>query len=238
MSGIENLFNKDALIPNINIAAYFILLYEHFEDVIISTVKDFYSNMVVLDGVAYSSNIDDEYIKALKQKVASNEQDYPIPYTRQLFQAQRDKERYDNEILKNGKTKDRENGGKRLSGSLEWLKNYGVFSEKEIQRIFDIRKRRNEIVHQLLNVLSAGATEEDARMVADLLNYNRRVNNWRFQQIDMPVLGIELPEGASPEDVVGGDDMALVSIFRILFCNEGEAFKKALEEVLGNSAST
>ena len=39
MSGIDNLFQEETLLSNIKIAAYFILLYEHFEDVVISTVK-------------------------------------------------------------------------------------------------------------------------------------------------------------------------------------------------------
>lgn len=38
MSEIENLFDEEYLVPNVKGAAFFILLYEHFEDVVISTV--------------------------------------------------------------------------------------------------------------------------------------------------------------------------------------------------------
>ena len=48
MSGIDNLFQEETLLSNIKIAAYFILLYEHFEDVVISTVKEFYAHDCVL----------------------------------------------------------------------------------------------------------------------------------------------------------------------------------------------
>ena len=49
MSEIENLFDEEYLVPNVKGAAFFILLYEHFEDVVISTVKEFYSSPCSLD---------------------------------------------------------------------------------------------------------------------------------------------------------------------------------------------
>ena len=75
--------------------------------------------------------------------------------------------------------------------------------------------------------MNKGLASEDAIMVSELLIFHDRVNNWRFQQIEMPVMEIELPEGTNPEDVISGDDATLQSMFRILFCNEGEAFKEA-----------
>ena len=233
MSEAENLFNEDILKPNVNGAAYFILLYEHFEDTVISTVKEFYSNICVIDGKSYS-DIDDEYIRILKEKIANNEDCERIPYRRLLNDAQRGKETYEKEVigpLKGNKYSD----GKRFRGSLIWLQGSGVLSEDEAARILQIRTRRNDIVHELLKVLSEGLTEEDAKMIAALLDFNSRVNNWRFQQIDMPVLGIELPDGASPEDALGGDDVVLMGIFRILFCSEGKQFKDALEKTRGNT---
>ena len=38
MSEIENLFDEEYLVPNVKGAAFFILLYEHFEGDVISTV--------------------------------------------------------------------------------------------------------------------------------------------------------------------------------------------------------
>ena len=46
-------------------------------------------------------------------------------------------------------------------------------------------------------------------MIADLLAINHKINIWHFREIDMPALGIELPEGATSDDVVGGDDAIL-----------------------------
>ena len=47
----------------------------------------------------------------------------------------------------------------------------------------------------------------------------------------MPALGIELPEGATSDDVVGGDDAILSGLFRILFLNDGALFKEEIEKL-------
>ena len=67
MSGIDNLFQEETLLSNIKIAAYFILLYEHFEDVVISTVKEFYAHDCVLNGQLFLS-IDDAYGNRKRKK--------------------------------------------------------------------------------------------------------------------------------------------------------------------------
>ena len=72
MSGIDNLFQEETLLSNIKIAAYFILLYEHFEDVVISTVKEFYAHDCVLNGQLFLS-IDDAYIQCLEKRIENGE---------------------------------------------------------------------------------------------------------------------------------------------------------------------
>ena len=46
----------------------------------------------------------------------------------------------------------------------------------------------------------------------------------------MPIMEIKLPKEVKPDDVMGGDDAVLESMFRILFCGEGPQFKEALEK--------
>lgn len=231
MSEVENLFDEEILKSNVSGAAYFILLYEHFEDTVITTVKEFYSNICAIDGKLYS-DIDDEYIRVLKERVANHEDNPEIPYERLLNKAERDKETYDKDIIAPYKGKNID--GKRFRGSLNWLTRHDVFSDDDISRILIIRKHRNDIVHELLHILCEGLTAEDAKMISELLAFNNRINKWRFREIDMPAQGIKLPDGADIDDVMGGDDAVLTGIFRILFCNEGEQFKKALESVKNN----
>ena len=231
MSEIENFYNEDTLKANINGAAYFILLYEHFEDVVISTVRGFYTNLCVLDGIAYE-DIDNLYIKALEKKIEKGENDSPIPYRILLSSACRKRQVYFDEVLKPKENEDKEKDGLKMKGSLRWLQDKGVVSESERCRILAIRKRRCTIVHELFKILGEGLTEDDAKMIGELLSFNRRINNWHFQQIDMPIMEINIPEDTSAEDVIGIDDMTLSAIFRILFCNEGDSFKEALEKAM------
>lgn len=81
------------------------------------------------------------------------------------------------------------------------------------------------MVHELLITLSEGLSEDDGKMMVDLLTFNRRVNSWRFMEIDAPSMGYKLPKGVTPDDVMGGDDTVLLGIFRILFLDEGKQFK-------------
>ncbi len=227
MIKVSNILNEDILVPNVKVAAYFILFYEHFEDVVINTVKEFFSYDSVLDGKLYSS-IGDDYIKALKKKINNEESGGLVSYKHCLDDALRGKKVYEEEILKSEKT---------FKGSLKWLQKYGVITKSEEERILEVRKRRNDIVHELLKVLGEGLTDKDAQMIADLMGFNQRINNWRFQQIDMPVMEVCLPDGVAAEDVVSGDDMILMSIFRILFCDEGKEFKEALDKELNKNSN-
>ena len=63
-----------------------------------------------------------------------------------------------------------------------------------------------------------------------ILKLQQRINAWRVKQIDMPIMEIKLPKEVKPDDVMGGDDAVLESMFRILFCGEGPQFKEALEK--------
>ena len=226
MAEMENLFDENILVPSVKGAAFFILLYEHFEDVVINTVKDVYSIPCFLDGKMYYS-IDDEYIKALSDKIENKEKAPFISYEHQLHRAREERDIYVNEIIRTSSMDD----GKRFRGSLNWLKENGAFSETDVDRILQIRKRRNSIVHELLITLSNGLSEDDSKMMVELLAFNRRVNSWRFTEIDAPCLGYRMPEGATPDDVMGGDDTILLGIFRILFLDEGKQFKEALDEL-------
>ncbi len=229
MSVLENLLNEDNLVPNIKGAAFFILLYEHFEDNVITAVKDAYSSDLIFDGKVFSE-IDDEYITLLKKKIENGEIDEPFSYESLYHNAVQKKNEYTKDVLDSAK---KQKDGKRFHGSLIWLKNHQMFSEAELHRIHEIRKRRNDIVHKLFDVLNKGLTEDDATMIAALLEYNQRINKWHFHIFDAMVFGEDIPENAMIDDVLGYDDAVLMSIFKILFCNEGLSFKEELKKVKG-----
>lgn len=226
---IENYFQEDNLLSNMKIAAYFILLYEHFEDMVIDTVRKFYTSPCILDGKLFS-DIDDAYINLLKEKVEKGEEVGSIPAAFVLAEAEQARAVYQKEVL--GEKK--ENNARKFRGSLNWLQKHEGITEAENAKILKIRDRRNEITHGLLQKIGEGMTDEDVQMIGELLSLNQRIGAWRFQQIDMPIMEIELPDGADADDVMGNDDVLLTGIFRILFCGEGEQFKEVFDKELKN----
>lgn len=229
MAGFENYLNEDILRPNMNDTAFFILLYEWLEDKVISVVKDCYSGFCVLDGKEYC-NIDDAYIQALQKKIDKGETGDIVPYTVSLNRAKRAKAKYEEEVTQLIKDKD----AKTLRGSLLWLQKHEIITSGDKARILKIRKRRNVIVHELLRILGDGLDENDATMIAEMIVLIRKINQWRFMEIEAPTSGYILPEGTSAEDVQGGDDIVLTGMLHILYLGEGEQYKKILERVKNN----
>lgn len=192
-----NLYDEDILRVNINASAYFILLFETFNDMINSCVDFFYEEESIEDGKLV--------IKMSKK------------YKKEVCQ-----ERVVNAIGKTIKN--------RFILNLDWLVSRDVISEAELKRVLEIRKRRNEIVHELFHVLSNGLDEKDAYMICDLMSIYLKIDNWFFQ-IDMGIMG---NDSLSEEVLSGGHSMGavhLMSIFKIVFCNEGEVFKQAIKDV-------
>lgn len=229
MPGFDNYLYEDILRPNMNDAAYFILLYEWLEDKVISVVKDCYSGFCMLEGKGYC-NIDEAYIQALQKKIDKGETGDIVPYAVSLNGAKRAKAKYEKEVIQPIKKKD----AKTLRGSLLWLQKHEAITPKEKSRILRIRKRRNVIVHELLRILGDGLDEDDAKMIVEMIELIRKINQWNLMEIETPILGYTLPEGASPEDVHGGDDIVLTGMLHILFLGEGERYKRILEQVKNN----
>ena len=115
-----------------------------------------------------------------------------------------------------------------------WLQKQEAISSEDRTRILQIRLRRNAIVHELLSILGQGLSEEDAKMIAELLELNQKINRWNYIQVDAPIMGYYVPDDTSEINIFGGDDVILQGIFRILFMNEGERYKKILEQAKGN----
>ena len=111
-----------------------------------------------------------------------------------------------------------------------WLQKQEAISSEDRTRILQIRLRRNAIVHELLSILGEGLSEEDAKMIAELLELNQKINRWYFLHVDAPIMGYNVPDDTSELNIFGGDDVILQGMFRILFMNEGEQYKKILEQ--------
>lgn len=195
-----NIYDEDNLRTNIDGAAYYILLFEAFKDMVSSCVKFFYQTEELMDGTLIC-RISEKYkidVSSKKYKKANGK------FSRDEFYSQ-----------------------------LIWLKDREVINEEDINRLFEIRKRRNSIVHELLEVLADGLDKRDAELLGDLMRLYMKIDNWFFK-IDMQILEKTFSNEYDIDNAQSLTAMHLMCIFRIVFNGEGKAFKEAMQEIIVN----
>lgn len=195
-----NIYDEDNLRTNIDGAAYYILLFEAFKDMVSSCVKFFYQTEELMDGTLIC-RISEKYkidVSSKKYKKANGK------FSRDEFYSQ-----------------------------LIWLKDREVINEEDINRLFEIRKRRNSIVHELLEVLADGLDKRDAELLGDLMRLYMKIDNWFFK-IDMQILEKTFSNEYDIDNAQSLTAMHLMCIFRIVFNGKGKAFKEAMQEIIVN----
>lgn len=221
MSTVSNLLNEEILVDNIKVAAYFVLIYEHFKDDVINTVKDICFNIHVLDGEYYTQQ--EKYIKKLRTKVKNNVEN--PKYKALLCAAEREMKAYESEVLNKTSEKDSSNSKIKLfQKSLRYLQMKEVFSEQDVKQLDTIRKRRNAMVHDLIETLEKGITESDISMIGTLFKCQLKLSQWKFKEFEIPIMGYE----DITNDIMSGEDALIIGIFQILFLNEGGTYKNEL----------
>lgn len=102
-------------------------------------------------------------------------------------------------------------------------------SEAITQEDFDnyqkIRKRRNEITHELLKNLNIGFTEDDIKLFDTLTNLYEKIDRWWINEIEIPTSADEIPEDYDRDGVCGGQAIVLSIINDIVLGNGGEKYK-------------
>lgn len=193
MEQIKNVFDEDSLRDNLTFAAYFILLYEHFEDKVTEIVRDPSSALRIKNG-ELQEQLEQEYLDDIQNRQFGTDEPY-------------------NDVFR---------------ASLIWLQEKKVISANEKKLLITIRSRRNTIVHELFELVYNGVQQRDREYLDNLLKLYLRIDNWAFQEYECPSLASELDPGADIEHAQSGSASMVLSIFRILFLNEGQEFKDAL----------
>lgn len=231
MSYFGDLVDSETIRVNINGCSYFVLLYEYFQDLVINLVKELNSNDVIIDGILYNT-LDCNYIRMLEEKIRNNEEPADM-YLLSLMSAKDDLEKYRNIIRKHGKGK---YGSNVFFGSLDWMASNRIgLDNSDIKRVHQIRKRRNQIVHQMLNVVRLGLDDNDASMIVDLISFIRNISKWKINEIDIPIIGEDWLLSKDGKDILGMDEIELMMIFQSLFLEQSENFRSKFEKTMGKS---
>ena len=118
------------------------------------------------------------------------------------------------------------------NASLKWFMESEAITQEDFDNYQKIRKRRNEITHELLKNLNIGFTEDDIKLFVTLTNLYEKIDRWWINEIEIPTSADEIPEDYDRDGVCGGQAIVLSIINDIVLGNGGEKYKNILNELL------
>ena len=105
------------------------------------------------------------------------------------------------------------------NASLKWFLQLDVITVDDFEKYQVIRKRRNDITHKLLKNLNDGFTENDTKLFGDML------------EIEIPIIGNDIPEDYNGNEMCGAQAMILSIINSIVLGNKGAEYKEILDKL-------
>ncbi len=118
--------------------------------------------------------------------------------------------------------------------SFLWFVDKYVFSADEYTDFLAIKKKRNDIAHELLLLISEGFTEEDYKLFGKLINLYRKLDKWWIINFEIELTCDDIPEDYDPEGVIGGQAIIYNTIIDIIYGNKGDEYKKMYEDLRKN----
>lgn len=118
------------------------------------------------------------------------------------------------------------------NASLKWFMEGGAITQDEYEIYQKIRKRRNDITHELLKNLNNGFCEDDVKLFSCLLDIYSKIDKWWINEIEIPISGDLKTDDYDREAVFGGQAMVLSIINNIILGNEGLRYKEMLNELM------
>ena len=117
------------------------------------------------------------------------------------------------------------------NASLKWFMASDVITQEEYDIYQKIRKRRNEITHELMKNLSEGFKESDIELFAQMVSIYTKMDQWWINEIEIPTSAEEIPEDYDRDGVHGGQAIILSIINFIILEDKGKEYKQILETV-------
>ena len=118
------------------------------------------------------------------------------------------------------------------NASLKWFMESEAITQEDFDNYQKIRKRRNEITHELLKNLNIGFTEDDIKLFVTLTNLYEKIDRWWINEIEIPTSADEIPKDYDRDGVCGGQEIVMSIINDIVLGNGGEKYKNILNELL------
>ena len=118
---------------------------------------------------------------------------------------------YDKE-MRPYREKHKEKKDKKTYASLDWLINVGAISEADVQKYDDVRSFRNEIAHEMLNLMCVKTTENLEKMnqhFVTMLELLRNIETFWILNVEVPCNPEYDGKEISAKDVIPGPIIAM-----------------------------
>ena len=115
--------------------------------------------------------------------------------------------------------------------SLLWFVQSEAITQEDYKKYQIIRKKRNDITHELLKNLSNGFTENDKELFADMVSIFNKIDKWWINEIEIPIASEDIPDDYDKNGVCSGQAILLSVINSIVLDGQGAAYKDILNSM-------
>ena len=87
-----------------------------------------------------------------------------------------------------------------FEASLRWFADYGVITESDVNRVLSIELRRHSFVHELFNVIHNGISDDDIKLLADLISIYKKIDSWWIYNVEIDWDDIKEPDNVKMDE--------------------------------------
>ena len=114
--------------------------------------------------------------------------------------------------------------------SFLWLVDNNAITESDYECFLASKRIRNKYAHELVNVMMQGVNENEIKQLFDMFALYQKITKWYFCEIEAPILGEELPDGADSTEVLSFATIVFSMVLEVLYRGKSEEYKAMLEK--------
>ena len=135
----------------------------------------------------------------------------------------RETEKYKNKVRKLAQ--------KPFEASLRWFLEQDVITQEEQERVLAIELHRHSFVHELYNVVHKGISDEDIKLLADLISIYKKIDSWWIYNVEIDWDEIKDPDNVKMDECFSSSLMMIDVMINILLKGESNAYSECLAQI-------
>ena len=125
-----------------------------------------------------------------------------------------------------------------FSASIKWFQSRGDLTEKDVEIISKAKNRRNVFVHEPLNILVQGVSQDDVMLLSNMADIYKKLDSMWIYNVEDAAGNCSDPESIKPKDCYSLPSALLQIVKNIAIDNEEECsrwmdqIKSVLEKII------